>query len=195
MVSWFICTNIIVVLLLNNILGCKCANTSTDTTNLSNSSINNATIATANGSGYVVVNNYSLGDNNGTSDDSNNSSTDVVLTLLIPAQTAIIEALIFAFKSISGSPTFCGLKTETQTASFNVLATTCIVLSLTLSICNAVLNLSKAQKISGSIALVTQAAIVMSAQLKNINNDKKAEMSPVTPQTDNDINRVLKEKV
>lgn len=159
MVSWCICINILVVLFLNNIFGYNCADTSMDTTNLSN------------------------------------SSTDAVLTLLIPAQTAIIEALIFAFKSISGSYTFRCLVTETQTASFNVLVTTCIVLSLTLSICNAVLDLSKAQKISGSIALVTQAAIVMSAQLKNITNDKKAEMLPVTPETNEDINRVVGEEV
>ncbi len=85
----------------------------------------------------------------------------MVVTLLIPAQTAVIEAIIYAVK--------LGIKNSTfKNGSENVLCVTAFVLALTLSICNAVLDLNKTQKVAGSIALITQAAIVMIAQLRNV---------------------------
>ncbi len=89
------------------------------------------------------------------------NSSDVVVTLLIPAQTAVVEAVVFLLKS-----TF--KKTKWLNGNLNILLVTAGILALTLSICNAVLDLNKTQKIAGSIALITQAAIVMVAQVKNV---------------------------
>ena len=110
--------------------------------------------------------------------DNSNNDSGVVITLLIPAQTAIIEALVFMFKTLFGL-------TTTKQASFNILVTTIMILCITLSVCNAVLGLNKAQKIAGSIALITQAAIVATAQLKNVSDE--SNVPPITPSTNNDI--------
>ena len=88
----------------------------------------------------------------------NSSANDLVSAFLIPIQTAMIEAVIFAGKLIFG------LRNSQQCAIMAVAALI-MILPITLSICNFVLGLSSSQKVSGSLALVLQATIVLTAQL------------------------------
>ncbi len=114
-------------------------------------------------------------------------SPSVVVTLLIPAQTAVIEAVVFAVKLILS-------KKNVRSGSANVLCVTAVILALTLSICNAVLDLNKTQKIAGSIALITQAAIVIVAQLKNVVAEEADIISTSTKKSGEDELKTLQDE-
>jgi hypothetical protein len=113
---------------------------------------------------------------------------DVIVTLLIPMQTAVIEAIISVCKYIFFN------KTTKKNGSLNVLLSTIAVLAATLSICNTVLDLNKTQKIAGSFALVTQAAILMSAQLKNVVREADEEKAKEKEQINAKIDSELKQE-
>ncbi len=112
--------------------------------------------------------------------------TTGITAILVAGQTALIEAIVFVNKY---------LISETVTrrnAGINILLTTCAVLAVTLSICNAVLDLNKTDKILVSVALVTQASIVAVAQLKNL---EKIGTTALSPATTNVVNDEINEQV
>ncbi len=117
-----------------------------------------------------------------------NGTLDVITTALVPAQTIVSESLIALLKGL-----FNGCFTDVfREGATLTIAATIPVLAITLSVCNAVLNLDKVQKVIGSTALVIQAGITATAQMKNVREEYKLQEKKQSDveDADNILNRI-----
>ncbi len=104
-----------------------------------------------------------------------NSTVDIVVTALVPAQTIVSEALIVLYNGMFNG-CFTNANVFREGAWFTVFATF-PTLAATLCVCNLVLSINKLQKIIGSTALIIQAGITATAQMKNINDESKGNQT------------------